>query len=57
MVDVVVGEAATAFVHAREVHHPVARKVACDLHVTDEGAGRGNLLSERATWRRYQWSR
>ena len=22
---------------------PVARKVACDLHVTNEGAGRGNL--------------
>ncbi len=43
MVDVVVGEAATAFVHAGEIQHPVARQVACDLHVTDEGARRSNL--------------
>ena len=43
MVDVVVGEAATAFVHAGEIQHAVARKVACDLHVTDEGVGGGNL--------------
>src|SRR4051812_21422141 len=42
MVDVVVREAATAFVHAREVYYPVARKVAGDLHVTYEGACRGN---------------
>jgi hypothetical protein len=43
MVDVVVGEAATAFVHAGDIQHPIARKVACDLHVSDEGAGGGNL--------------
>jgi hypothetical protein len=43
MVGVVVRKASTAFVHAREVHYPVARKVAGDLHVTDEGVGGGNL--------------
>ena len=43
MVNIVVGEAATAFVHAGDIQHPVARKVAGDLHVTDEGAGGGNL--------------
>ena len=43
MVDVVVGEATTAFVHACEIQHPVARKIASYLHVTDEGAGGSNL--------------
>jgi hypothetical protein len=43
MVDVVVGEAATAFVHAGEIQHPVARKVACDLYVTNERIGGSNL--------------
>src|SRR5215217_6261851 len=43
MVDVVVRETATAFVHAGEIQHPVTGKVACDLHVTDEGAGGSDL--------------
>ena len=43
MVGVIVRKASTAFVHAREVHYPVARKVAGDLHVTDERVGGGNL--------------
>jgi hypothetical protein len=43
MVDVVVGEATTAFVHAGDVNYAVARKISCDLHVTDEGTRRGEL--------------
>ena len=42
MVGVIVGETTTAFVHARDVHDPVARQVAGDLHVADEGAGVGH---------------
>src|SRR5437773_3444464 len=37
MVDVAVRKASAAFVHARDVHHPVAREVAGDLDVTNEG--------------------
>jgi len=39
MVGIVVRETTAAFVHTRNVYSPVARHVAGDLHVADEGAG------------------
>src|ERR1041385_5459880 len=42
MVDVVVGEASTAFVHARDVDVAVSL-IAGDLDVADEGCAGGNL--------------
>ena len=61
VVDIVVREAAAAFVHARDVDGPVARQVAGDLDVADEGLAVVSCRSlvqvaplsvEKRTWRR-----
>ena len=39
MVDVVVRKAAAAFVHARDVNGPAARRITRDLHVANERTG------------------